>query len=334
VKLDPQRVKRIALVRIGKIGDLIVTNFAIRKVRATFPSALILLVTLPRNRKLLQYSKDVDRIRFFHKSVDILPLLLTLRHFHADLLLDFNDNPSSTSALIARYSGSMLKVGFEFPNNRSFLSVGVECPVKEHSHITQRLRKIPEAIGIRFEESEIVPSMTLGEREASDVSRHLATIRRSSGLLIAVNVSAGDPGRYWPVDRWKQLLSAISVENQTAQFILLCAPGDENITAEAGSVLPSSRVLFPAHRTFHHFAAYIAKSQLLLSPDTAAVHIASAFGVPVVGLYPAVEWNFQSWRPIGTLYEAIRPREGLVSEIAVGEVIDAYHRLTDLIKDG
>jgi len=327
VKLDPKRVEHIVLVRIGKIGDLIVSNFAIRKVRASFPSATIHLVTLPRNRELLLYSQDVDRVMFFRRGADIIPLLLRLRAFHADILLDFNDSPSSTSALIARWGGAGLKVGFAFEKNRRFLSVPVECPPKEQTHITERLRKIPEAIGLQFDETEIVPSMTLGEREAKEVDLHLSEAGAGGSFLLAVNVSAGSPSRYWQVDRWKQLLTILKVEERGAKFLMLSAPGEEKLAADVASVLPVSSRIFPLYSTLHHFAAYIAKANLLISPDTSAVHIASAFQVPVIGLYPAVEWNFQSWHPMGTLSEAIRPPDGLVSKIGVEDVVAAFRRM-------
>lgn len=327
MKLNPKRVERIVLVRIGKIGDLIVSNFAIRKVRASFPSATILLVTLPRNRELLLYSRDVDRTIFFRKGADILPLLLRLRAFHADVLLDFNDDPSTTSAHIARWGGAGLRVGFAFEKNRRFLSVPVECPPKEQTHITERLRKIPEAIGIQFDDAEITPSMTLGEGEAKEVDHHLSEAGAGGSFLIAVNVSAGNSSRYWQMDRWKQLLKALAAEERSAKFLMLSTPGEKKLAADVASGLQASSRIFPLYWTLHHFAAYIAKSHMLISPDTAAVHIASAFHIPVIGLYPAVEWNFQSWHPTGTLYEAIRPGDGLVSAIGVEDVLGAFRRM-------
>ena len=86
-------------------------------------------------------------------------------------------------------------------------------------------------------------------------------------------------------------------------------------------------LFFPAHTSFHHFVAYISCADILISPDTSAIHIACAFRIPLVGLYPAVEWNFQRWRPVGTLSETVRPKDGLVPDIQAEEVIDAYTKL-------
>jgi ADP-heptose:LPS heptosyltransferase len=78
---------------------------------------------------------------------------------------------------------------------------------------------------------------------------------------------------------------------------------------------------------FHQYASFIAQSDLLISPDTSAIHIADAFRVPVLGLYPAVEWNYRSWQPVATASVAVRPLSGDVGDIDVRQVMEAYHVL-------
>jgi ADP-heptose:LPS heptosyltransferase len=325
---SPHLVRRIAVVRIGKIGDMIVANFAFRKIRATFPDARILLITLPRNKELLRYNTTADHFRYFHRGADILPLLLRLRSFRPDLLLDFNDSPSTTSAMLARFGGARWTVGFAFPANREYLSHPVECPSKERTHISERLRLIPEAVGMRFASEEVVPSMDLGPDEAAHARESLAPLRRPGMRIIAVNLSAGHPSRYWQMEKWRHFLKKIAADDPTAAFAFLTAPGDEALAREAETILPVERRIVPSPAGFQAFAALIAAADLLISPDTSAVHIASAFRVPVLGLYPAVEWNLVSWRPLATIAEVVYPREGVVSDVTVEDALGGYDRLT------
>jgi heptosyltransferase-1 len=324
---NPQTVKRIVLIRLGKIGDLIVSNFVFRKMRASFPAAAILLVTLPRTRELLRYNHSADHVLYFHKGIDLLRLLLRLRLFKPDLFLDFNDNESSTSSILARFCTAPVKLGFAFPGNRSYLTHPVECPAKDNTHITERLRRIPEAMGLTFAPEEVVPSMDLGEQEADEVHRRLEAAGGKDLRLVSVNLSAGHPSRYWQTGKWCQLLAEIAAAGSPTLFILLTAHGEEDLASKISGQLPSLRFFCPGRVGFHHFAAYIARSGLLVSPDTSAVHIAASFRVPVIGLYPAVEWNYQSWRPVGTVSVAVRPTEGDVGNIEVHEVMEAYRSL-------
>jgi ADP-heptose:LPS heptosyltransferase len=327
VTTTPTGVERILLVRVGKIGDLIVANFVFRKVRSVFPRAMIKLVTLERNQELLQYNQTIDSVRYFRRGIDLLPLLLWTRAFRPDLFLDFNDNPSSTSALLARFSPARVRVGFAFPGNIRHLTHPVECPAKEETHITERLRRIPEAVGISFSPEEVVPSMDLGNAEAREVRARLESEARGARRVVAVNLSAGDPSRYWQRERWRELLAGIAARGSSGLFVLLTAPGDESSAAEVSGSLPALRTFSPGRIPFHQFAAYIAQADLLISADTSAVHIASAFRTPVLALYPAVAWNFRSWSPLATDFEAVRPLEGDVTNIPVPEVLEAYVRL-------
>jgi heptosyltransferase III len=318
-------VRRIVIVRIGKIGDLIVSNFAFRKIRESFPDARIMLVTLPRNRELLRYNRTFNRIRYFHHGVDLIPLLLRIKTFRPDVLLDFNDNPSTTSTLISRYCPARVSAGFAFPGKR--LTHPVECPSHERTHITERLRLIPEAIGLNFTPEEVRPSMDLGEGEAEEVRRVMQPPRDKGWRCVAVNLSAGDPSRYWPANRWRLLLEHALSRNPATGFLLLTAPGEEHLGDKIRDALPQNRFIGPIGRSFHHFAACIAQADLVISADTSAVHIASAFQVPVLGLYPSAEWNFKSWQPIGTRFEIARPADGVVGDIGTEEVFRAYDLL-------
>jgi len=322
-----ETVKRIVLIRVGKIGDLIVSNFVFRKIRASYPTATILLVTLPRNRELLRYNHSADRVLYFHKGMDILRLIVRLRMFKPDLFLDFNDNSSSTSSILARFCTAPVKVGFAFPGNRPYLSHPVECPAKDKTHITERLRRIPEAIGLRFAAEEVVPSMDLGQQEAHEVHRRLEAAGGKGLRMVSVNLSAGHPSRYWQTGKWCQLLTEIAAGGPATLFILLTAHGEEDLASKVSGELPSLRCFCPGRVGFQHFAAFIARSGLLLSPDTSAIHIAASFRVPVIGLYPAVEWNYESWRPVGTASVAVRPATGDVGNIGVQEVMEAYRSL-------
>jgi heptosyltransferase-1 len=323
----PKAIKRIVLIRMGKIGDLIVSNFVFRKIRASFPAATILLVTLPRTRELLRYNHCADRVLYFHKGMDILRLIVRLRMFKPDLFLDFNDNSSSTSSVLARFCSAPVKVGFAFPGNRPYLTNPVECPAKAKTHITERLRRIPEAMGLTFAPEEVVPSMDLGRQESEEVHRRLEASGGKGLRLVSVNLSAGHPSRYWQTGKWCQLLAEIAAAGSPTLFILLTAHGEEDLASTVSGQLPSLRFFCPGRVGFHHFAAYIARSGLLLSPDTSAIHIAASFRVPVIGLYPAVEWNYQSWRPVGTVSVAVRPAKGDVGDIGVQEVMEAYRSL-------
>lgn len=332
MNFNPSDIKKIAVIRIGKIGDLIVSDFALRKIRTSFPNAKILLVTLPRVKELIQYSEYYDEVKFFNKGFDLISLLAYLRKYQADLLLDFNDNPSGTSKYILQFCGSKYKVGFQFQRNQKYLTIPVQCPDHEKTHITQRIRLIPEAIGLTFSDSEIKPAMIIGKREMANVKNQIVRANPKHKPVIAVNLSAGDKSRYWKVEHWWKLLMDIRRVEKDVLFVLLSDPTDAHIAKDVGTPFPSDTILFPAYTDFHSFASYIALSDLLISPDTSAIHIACSQSIPLIGLYPAISWNYSSWHPINTKFQTVRPDSSDVSNISPQKVFDAYCKLRPDVK--
>lgn len=76
-----------------------------------------------------------------------------------------------------------------------------------------------------------------------------------------------------------------------------------------------------AKKSLDDFLAAIAASDMLVLPDTSAVHAACAFGIPVLGLYPEPLWNFVSWRPSNGNCRAVRAKGETVDSIPKDEVI-------------
>ena len=326
-------VKKILIVRIGKIGDTIVTHFAFKKIREAYPNADIALIALPKVKELLKYNNCFNSIHYFTKGLSYVTTLLFIRKFKADILFDFDDAPSSTSTLFARFGGAKQKIAFGFEKIKKYLTVSVQFP-SQPQHIINRLKLIVDAAGIPVKPVEVKPIIDLGQTEYLQVKQHLQTANANNRYLIAVNISAGNINRYWATDNWVELLRAIISSKQPVCFVILCLPEDAEKAQLIGNALPPETVIYPAYKDFHSFCSYIALSSLLISPDTSAVHIASAFSIPVVGLYFADEWNFINWQPINTYFETLRSPDANINSLTPQQVLNAFLRLDKKLGEG
>jgi ADP-heptose:LPS heptosyltransferase len=320
-------VKKILIVRIGKIGDTIVTHFAFRRIRETYPNAVIALIALPKVKELLKYDTCFNHIHYFNKGFSYLTTLFFIRWFKADMMVDFDDSTSNTSTLFARFGGAKNKIAFGFDKIRRYLTVPVSFP-PQPQHIINRLRLIAEAAGIEIKPLDLKPELSVGQVEFTQVKQHLQRANADNHFLIAVNISAGNTCRYWPTEKWIELLGMIEDFEKPVRFIILCLPEDTEKAQTIGNALPKETAIYPAYRDFHSFCSYIAQANLLISPDTSAIHIASAFSVPVIGLYFSDEWNFTNWQPMNTLFETLRSNETSIYSLMPEQVFDAYVKLS------
>ena len=83
---------------------------------------------------------------------------------------------------------------------------------------------------------------------------------------------------------------------------------------------------------FIAYAAMLNECDIILTPDTVAVHLAAAFGKPVIALFQVPEPDIlMPWYPLGTKCQCIENKHA-IREIPVNQVLDAFRKLYTEIK--
>lgn len=324
--MDLEGKKNILILRLGKIGDIIIASAAFSAWKKIFPENKLYLVTLSKNKDVLRYNSDLDKILFIKNKLFLFLKLIGLRKVKFDLLLDLNDDPSTTSSLIRKFVNTKTTAGFKF-SDRNVYDIFLEQPSKKETHIIQRLLQLMEQLNPKFRNVKLQPVLYLGKKEADEVKMELNS-QRNNGKIIAINLSAGAPIRYWPEKNWINLISMICNESDIWNFIFLAEHRDEKIRDKIIEQVDKSRIIAVHHKTFQHYAAYIKNSDIVITADTAAVHISSSFNIPVVAIYPNYEWNFISWQPLSTHFISIKSKDENIFSVSVEEVYKSFIKLT------
>lgn len=108
---------------------------------------------------------------------------------------------------------------------------------------------------------------------------------------VVVHVGAAYGSRLWPVDRFADVARVLARTHR----VLFTGSGDERgraLAAARGAGLPEESVL-AGELPLDAFAAVVADASLVISADTGAAHLASAFGRPSVVLFgpaPVSQW--------------------------------------------
>jgi Glycosyltransferase family 9 (heptosyltransferase) len=153
-----------------------------------------------------------------------------------------------------------------------------------------------------------------------------------TGPKVALNVGASETGRQWPAEYFAMLAGGLAARGFAP--ILVGAPSDRRacaaVQAASCMVLPS----FAGKTSIPEMARLLAESELLVSADTGAAHIAAAVGTKVVGLYGSTAY-FAETSPYGAGHLILQTRIGApMSALAVDTVLAAalnrLGRLNDL----
>jgi len=147
-----------------------------------------------------------------------------------------------------------------------------------------------------------------------------------SGTLVFINPYAKTRKRCWPLENVAELILAMSVREEwrDACFIINAMPHE---IASAGKVFERYALartqLFSADENFFQLPAMLSECDLIISVETAVMHLANAVHVPVIAL---MRQKNPEWVPIdsaGTTVITTARRRDWVKAITIEQVMRA-----------
>ena len=119
-----------------------------------------------------------------------------------------------------------------------------------------------------------------------------------SGKIVFINPFAKTKKRCWPLDKVVELINAMQAEEawRDACFIVNAVPQElEHARSMIGKHKLARTELFSAEENFFQLPAMLRLCDLIISVETAVMHLANAVGVPVVAL---MRQKNPEWAPI------------------------------------
>lgn len=147
-----------------------------------------------------------------------------------------------------------------------------------------------------------------------------------SGKLIFINPYAKTKKRCWPLDRVVELIKAMSARNEwrDACFIVNATPQEVALAKKVFDSYALERTrLFSAEENFFQLPAILKECDLIVSVESAVMHLANAVHVPVVAL---MRQKNPEWVPIDRDHSTViktRQRRDWVKAITVDQVMGA-----------
>lgn len=316
-------MRKILIIRLGKIGDIIVTSFVFEIFKSDYPQIDIYLLTSKSNKEVLEFNPRLTNVYYSKNSVTLFWNLLKLKFHNFDLLLDFNDNESTTSSFIFRVIRAKYKSAYNFNKYKNLINIKINPLRKNESHIIERTKDFLLQMGIPIDTCKVKPFFYLDPSVYTEIKKE----KGENEIMIAINLSAGADIRYWEKEKWVNLAKLILKEYPTFKLLLLSTPNDEQLREEIHSNFLQTQIPSVKNLTLQQFASYIKASDIIITPDTSAVHIASAFGIPTIAMYPNYESNFVSWQPYKIPYRSIKSSNESIKQITVKEVFEAFQSL-------
>lgn len=267
--------RRIVVIRTDRVGDLLLSTPLLAGLRQGFPEAHITALVAPYCQEVLATSSLVDEVT------------TELPQTPCDLAIALA--PRTESWKLAYRTGAPIRLGYAYTDrplarlaSRFFLTerelVRIKPPFQVPHEVVQ-LDLLARRLGLP---STLKFPLSIG----------LTPGERSGGLVFHLGDRWLAGG--WSFDDVRSLLRRL---REFGPLTVTAGPREAELVASHGLGLEG--VELRAGQSFAQWAETVAKADLLVSPDTGAVHLAAAVGTPVVVAYEASTYEHCSrqWAP-------------------------------------
>jgi ADP-heptose:LPS heptosyltransferase len=300
----PEAPQRILLLRLERIGDLLMALPAIRDVRSLAPSAEIDLVVGGWNASLAEAIPAVTRVITLDarwlardRGGQGMPALITearrWRNQRYDLAINFE--PDVRSNLLLALSGATWTVGWTSGGGGPVLDGSVDFDPRAHTIVNAR-RLVRTAFD-RTPAESARPLLTIPEPALRAANDRLGSSGSRSGPRIGMHVSGGRAIKQWDLDRFADVAARL-IDERHATLVLTGSAVDRPLVNTVISALaPRSVVDATGDVDLVELAAMLQQLDLLVTGDTGPMHLAYTVGTPVVAVFgPSAP---QRYGPIG-----------------------------------
>jgi len=306
--------KRILLVRLNRIGDALVCTPIIKALLDN--NFQVDIIADKKNYFIFKNFSGVSEIFIFtHRLTSLLDIIIATNRKRFDYIVDLHDDLSTTVSLIIAFSNAEKKFGLS-KKTASLYSKTIDRPDARSNHVIERISQLLKLFNLNPAIAQKRVFFPIDDRSRNIINNLMNDHFPDNLPLLGINISAGSPARFWGVEKYIKLLESIPSNN--LNIIILSSPGDKELAKR----ISSGKYLTFSTEDFTEFAAIISRLNLLFTPDTSVVHLASAYNIPMFGIYVKFNTDEIIWYPYNTDYEAIITEEPNFINLEVQLVID------------
>ena len=282
--------RKILIIKLRAIGDVIMATPVIANLRSAFPAASIDFLTERPSAAIVEGNPDLNRVIVLDRAAlkqqkptqrlqTYLRFIADLRQQSYDLVFDLFGNPRS--ALLTTLTRAPVRIGYRY-RIRRFAYTCVVKPRGDRVHEVQTNLDALQAVNLPISSTDL--RVVIDDASTSEITRYW----QQNGLhieklVIGLNASGGWYTKRWPLHSFAQLGDRLHRE-YGARILLLWGPGEREDAENIQRLMSTESVMAPA-TTLKSLGALLQRLNLLVSNDSGPMHLAAAMGTPVVGIY-------------------------------------------------
>lgn len=282
-KLFKSKPKKILIIKPSSLGDVIHSLPFLSAVHNRFPHSEIhwviakglepLLAEHPMISRLWIIDKDRWKIlrRLRQTAIEVKDIFSALRNEKYDLAVDLQG--LLRSGILIKSTLAPVRIGFsEAREGSTFLythKVAGGCDI----HAVDRYLKIAFDLGCDISDPQF-------PMPAIDETENVKTIKHELGRYAVIIPGARKEANKWPAERYADLAAKLK-----KNFLVVGSRADEELGRKIESCSGGFARSIAGQTNLIELCSIIKDADYVVSNDTGPMHIAAAYGVPVVAIF-------------------------------------------------
>ena len=286
----------ILVLQLKRIGDLILTLPAVATLRENFPDAQITLAISSECADLLPAIPNVNRILLVRRNLRDLALFLLLARERFDYCIDFTRN--DRSALLAFLSGARKRIVYrrrdQFQKRRARVYSDFVKVRKLAMHTIDYNLALVGPLGVRNVSRALRLELPQKAREKANALRRDSKINEA---YVIFHPGSARAEKFWEPQRWADVIEHARSGSQISVLLTGGASwAEQKHLREVKGRLRQPVADLSGKTDLLTLAALIEQARLLVTVDSAPMHLAAVTQTPQVILFGPT--NPFHWRPL------------------------------------
>ncbi|MFH1729862.1 MAG: glycosyltransferase family 9 protein [Pseudomonadota bacterium] len=297
-ELSKIEIKNILVIRLDRLGDLVLTTGIFEMLRKLYPNAKIHALINENLKDVLNNNPYVDETIGINPSLKgLLNLLIQneLKKYKFDLAIDCQANYKLFPAIICFLSKAKIRLGFPIFGKEAFYNL--QCTSStDNKHLIELNRDLVNTVSIDKLETQSPPCIIADPKAFDKIEKKLKDLGiNSNDKILCIHPGATHQTQRWFPHRFADLAQRLFKEFDLKP-ILLVGKNEDMIAQE---IIKESKIEIKIlnNLKLSEMITLFRRSSLLVCNNSGPLHVAAAIGTKNVStMGPTIESRF---KPIG-----------------------------------
>lgn len=286
-------IRKILIIELAGIGDLIMAFPAIKALRRRYPDAYIAALTLARSEGLLSSCPYIDESFVFYENLFSprsiwrnLRAAVCMRRKDFDIAINLYYLYSIKGALKMMFLLRLIKAKKTLGRNTNgkglFYDIKVEDSMPLRKHKVESIMDVAKALDCK--ESNYMQEVWISEEDEKYIQEFLnqSAISKEQ-FIIGINPGGNRPSRRWPIENFAQVADALA-EKYNAKIVVTGNLGEMKLAARLSNMMKIKPVITTGKLSLIQLSAFIKRCNLYITNDSGPMHIANALEKPLIAI--------------------------------------------------